>query len=366
MLEKHNVSGWAKDQNNIVVSMKAQHLVEITSNKDCIDSLRRGNILLQSNLGKCKRNLQSYQQRCSLLEQLVGSKENEHKNSLIKSSQNKMEAESQLEKSLLVEKELKSKVSVLEGNIASLHNVSAERKSRDNKIVEGLKTESLSLREQIQVLSSRIIHLEDEQEKARQFHDDEKQKMQQVTAHTVREINMECESLRAANESRRLKTKEIEELREKQTILNQSNIDQLVSEKKQLTVKMEKWLSDERDAVENLMLKVQEHMVSKQKLTTENFLMTQQARKHIDQIATLQKIICGGELKLSHLGKQLARSICHQETLIIKESEMRKELTKARLELERSQTNKLIISHQIVPKPLLQSENINGPLRISK
>ena len=61
--------------------------------------------------------------------------------------------------------------------------------------------------------------------------------------------------------------------------MNQSNLDQLASEKEQLAVKMEKFLSDEREVGRCLMLKVQDLNSRMQKLTMDNYHFQQQNSK---------------------------------------------------------------------------------------
>ena len=103
------------------------------------------------------------------------------------------------------------------------------------------------MHEQHQTLSTRIPYLEEQVEKTQQACAKEKQKMQRATEHKVREANIECEALRVVKDGEKLKAQEKEDLLEKQSMLHQSALDQMAAEKKELTMKMEKVISNERD-----------------------------------------------------------------------------------------------------------------------
>lgn len=315
--------------------MREQHRLEIQSQQKLIDDLRRSNSSLDNDIGKCKRDLQSSQQRCTALEKLLSGRETAHRDALHKLLHSATEAETRLEDAGLNAKELKSKITTTEGKLAALHMETKEKEARHDKVAKGLQRELHSMQEQNQTLSSRIPYLEDTTSQAQIICTKEKQKMQQVTEHKVRDASIECEALRVANENEKLKVRETGDLLEKQDLLNQATLEQLTREKKELTARMEKALSDERDVGKCLMIKVQELNTKSQKLTAENLRWNQRSNKHMDQIFTLENIIACGEVKLSQFGKQLARSVHDQTKRIAKEVELKKELSGVIIELEK-------------------------------
>ena len=94
--------------------MREQHRLEIQSQQKLIDDLRRSNSSLDNDIGKCKRDLQSSQQRCTALEKLLSGRETAHRDALHKLLHSATEAETRLEDAGLNAKELKSKITTTE------------------------------------------------------------------------------------------------------------------------------------------------------------------------------------------------------------------------------------------------------------
>lgn len=332
---KIEVNSWTKGQNNIVETLKDQHREELHSLSKNFDAVKRANSMLENDSSQCRRELQSCQQRCSGLEKLLTSRENEHRSLLNNLVESKTEAETRLEASLMKEKELKASVSTLEDKLAALNSESKENTSRQNETIHGLYKQMATLKEKNQLISTQVSQLQEEIEKTRQACDKEKQKIKEETEHTVKEIEMECEALRIANESERLNVQENKDLLAKQSSLFESSIDQLTAEKKDLTINMGNVIKDERQISKSLMTKVQELNSKIQMLTQEKHQLSTVFNKNINQIYEYEKIIQAGEASMSCLTKQLSRSMKDQEMRIAHETEIKKELSKSRLELER-------------------------------
>ena len=185
-----------------------------------------------------------------------------------------------------------------------------------------------------QTLSARISFLEDEAEKAIKIHMKEIQAIQQSTEQKVKEVSTECEALRVVTKNEVIKTKHRDDLLEKQSVLHESALNQISTAKKELAAKMEKEINDEREVGRCLMSKVQELHEKIQILTEEKYRCTQESNLRYSQIYQLEKIIANGEVRLSQFGKQLSLSMQDQERRILNEAELKKELNKARVEVQ--------------------------------
>lgn len=337
MQKKHKaqISSWTTGQNKVVATLKEQHLAETQSQQKLVDSLRRTNSSLENDSAQLKREFQSTQQRCSSLTKLLASNEKEHRANLDEMISRASEAESLLENSQIRQKELKSEVSLLTENLATLQ---AETKDKDdcyNKDVERMQKELLAMKEQNQVLSTEISQLQVEVQQTQQDCSKDMQKLEQTAEHKVKDVTIECEALRAAKEASEKLAEERDDLMEKQSLLHQSTLDQLTAEKKELATKMETAITEEREVAASLIAKVgqlKEELVSS---VAEKLRMKQQGLARDDKIYTLENIVASGEVKLTSFAKQLARSMDEQERRIMKEVELKKELNTARSELEK-------------------------------
>jgi len=338
LVQKHKsiISSWTKGQHKVITAMKEKYQDESRSQQKHIDNLRRTNSSLESDCLQYAREVQSLQQRCNALEKLLSSKHEEHKVAVATLTTKATECEQNSESSKLREKDLRSEINSLKEKVTTLQDETKDKQGRHAKIVDGLQSQLTSLQEKNNTLSTRIPSLEEEVAKTpRQACARETLKAQQLSEQTVREVSIECEALRVANENKRLKAQSTQELLEKQSSIHQATLDQLSLEKKNLALKMERAVANEREAGKCLMNKVQELNSGMHKLTAEKLQLSQHANKRVDQIYTLEKIIANGEMKLSQFGKQLARSMQDQERRIMKETDLKRELNGVRMELER-------------------------------
>ena len=330
----HQTSIWAKGQSKVVATMKEKHCEENQTHQKLIDNLRRANTAVESERAQCKRDLQSCQQRCSSLENVLGSLGNDHTNTVNKLMHKIADAETQLELVLMSEKELRDQVAALKEQVALLRVKSKETEASQSEVIESLRAQLTSMQGMNQKLNARISSLEDEAEKELQIHMKEKQAIQQTTEQKVREVSTECEALRVVTKNEMIKTKHRDDLLEKQSVLHESALNQISAAKKELTAKMEKEINDEREVGQCLMSKVQELHEKIQMLTAETYQCDQESNKLHSQIDHLEKIIANGEVRLSQFGKQLSLSMQDQQRRILNEAELKKELTKARLEVQ--------------------------------
>ncbi|KAL7531451.1 hypothetical protein ACHAWF_003774 [Thalassiosira exigua] len=324
MTQKHisQIAGWAKGHSKAIDAMKDNNLEQ----SRLVENLRRSNATLESDGAQIKRNLQSSQQRCSALEKLLTNKEKEHMKSIDDMLHRLTNAETALEASRLVEKGLKSDIVTQIGKISTLQ---LEMKNKDDRHVSTigiLQAELLSAREQNQSFSFRIANLEEEMEKTNLSCSAEIKRMEEATKHRIKEVGIECETLRMANQSSKLKLQDNDELLCKNIVLHESAFGELSREKEELTIKMERVVSEEREVGKRLMAKVQELSTNVQALTAEKLQQNHLLCKKSEQIHTLEKIIASGELKLSRFGKQLARSMEDQEQRIRNEVELKRQL----------------------------------------
>ena len=364
MVEMHKtqVSSWTKGQNKLKETMKVQQREELQSLNKKFDAVKRANASLENDSSQLRRDLQSCQQHCSALEKSLSSRENEHNHKLNTLVESNTKAETRLEISLVKEKELKASVSTLEDKVVALNSELKENTTRQNETIDGLHKQMTMLKEKNQALSTQIPQLKEEVTSTRQACEKETQKWKQETEHKVKEIEIECEALRIANASERLMVQENKDLLAKQSSLFQSSIDQLTAEKKDLTINMGNVIKDERQVANCLMTKVQELNSKIQNLKSDNHQLSTVCNKTINQLYEYEKIIQHEEASMSCLvsrelslrfllfilmyinfthhfpciqTKQLSRSMKDQEMRITRETELKKELSKARLESER-------------------------------
>ncbi len=317
-----------------MATTKEKHNEEKQMHQKLIDNLRRVNSSVESESAQCKRDLQSCQQRCSSLEKALESLDNDHANTLKNLMHKITDAETRLEASHSTEMEMRDRVSAAEEQIASLRAKSKETEASQSKVIEGLHMQLISTQGMNQKLSARISYLEDEAEKAVKINMKEKQAIQQAAEQKVRVASTECEALRVATKNEMIKTKHRDDLLVKQSVLHQSALNRISTEKKELTAKMEKEINDEREVGRCLMNKVQELHEKTQMLVAEKYRCTQESNRLHSQIDHLEKIIANGEVRLSQFGKQLSLSMQDQQQRILNEAELKKELNKARLEVE--------------------------------
>jgi chromosome segregation ATPase len=335
---------WAKGQSKVIATMKEKYDEEKQAHLKSIDSLRRANSRIESESAHLKRDLESCQLRSFSLEKQFGSIDNDHRNSTNKLLLKVAELETQLEAFDSKERETVSHVSALEEQIASLHLKSKEKETSHCNVVEGLQNRLLSMQGTNQALSSRVSHLEDESEKAREIHAKEKQAIQQATEQRVREMHVEIEALRVANKNEMIKVKQKHDLLERQSSLHASAFDQFIAEKKDAYENMEQEIAEAREVGSSLMSKVEE-------LHGKIHVLTAEKHQLLTRIETLEGIIANGEVRLAQFGKQLTLSMQDQQRRILNEAELKKELSRARLELEKLKKEGRIIGHD----PIVQS-----------
>lgn len=328
LVERHKsqATNWHKGQSKVVESMRDQREEEKQVHCKQTDNLRRVNSSLESDSIQCKRDLLSCQQRCSSMEKSLGSTVSEHSNTVSRLLLKITAAETEQESSHGLTAELRSKVSLLEDQLASLQIKAKDKDREHEKIVSALLTQLASAEETKVTQSSRITLLEEEKGKLIKAHTKEQQEMQQAVEHRVREISIELESLRLTNKNEMLKSKSKDELLAKQSLLHESTLTQMAVERKECITKMEKELADEREMRRCLMSKFQELLEKIQTLTSEKYQFVQQNNNHLVEIEELERIIADGEIRLAQFGKQLSLSLQDQERRVLKESELKKEL----------------------------------------
>jgi chromosome segregation ATPase len=337
MTEKHvsQTSNWEKGQSKVIAALKEKHSDEIQSHQKRIDILSREHFSLEFENTQCQRDLQSYQHRCTTLEKLIDRSGSESRDSIDKLLLKVNDVEAKLEASKSTDKESKSKVSILEDQLASLHVASNDKVNALKDTIKELRSQLDDMNEKNQTQLTRIKCLEEEVDAMQHDCTIEKQKMQQVVDQTVSEVNIICEALKVANKNEKIKAQHAEDLLRETTSLHESLLDQITTEKKELSTKLEKVILDEREVGKSLMNKVQELNSRVQHLTSEKYQLNHQANQHMDQIYNLEKVIANGELKVSQFAKQLTRSMQEQELQLRKEMELKKELNTARIEVEK-------------------------------
>jgi hypothetical protein len=328
-------SNWEKGQSKIVAALNEKHYEEIQSQQKRFDNLLRVHASLEIESSQCKRDLQSYQHRCTSLEKLIDQSCSESKDTIEKLLLKVNNAETSLEACKSIEKELNSKVEMLEEQLASVQVVSNDKGNALKDTIIGLRTQLESMHATNQMLSTRTKCLEEEVENTQRDCTKEIHKMQRMASHKVSEMNIACETLNVAIKYEKTKSERAEDLLRETQSLHETLMNQITTEKQELSTKLEKVILDEREVGKSLMNKVQELNGKVQSLTSEKYKLNHQANHHIDQIYNLEGVIANGELKLSQFAKQLTQSMQEQERQILKEADLKKELNIARIEVER-------------------------------
>lgn len=337
MSEMHalQISTWEKGQSKIMAALKEKQCEENQSNQKRIDNLMRVHASLEIENAQCQRDLQSYQHRCSAHEKHIERSGNESRETIDKLLLKVNEVEMKLEAYKSIEKELKAKVSMLEEQLASSHVLSNDKENTLKGVTDGLRAQFEASHAENQTLLHRTLRLEEEMEKIQLDCTKEKHRMQQVSEQKENELSIVCEALKVAIKNEKIKSQQAEDTLKQMQSLHENLIDQITTEKKELSMKLEKVILVEREIGTSLMNKVQELNSKVQRLTSEKYQLNHQAKQHVDQIYNLEKVIANGELKLSQFAKQLTRSMQEQERQIAKEVDLKKELNTARMEVEK-------------------------------
>ena len=337
MVEKHKdqLSQWTKGQTKCMNTLKDQHFEETRSQQKLIDNLRRTNTSLESDSTQRRRDLLSSQQRCSKLEKLFETREEECRDKTKTLLNRANDAEAQLDVFVKKEKNLKSTVSSLEEKLAVLQTDKEDEARHSTKVVEGLQREVTSLKDSNMELTTQVSQLHDEIATTKEVCVKQTQKIQQQTDHKVKQVEVECEALRVRNQKDNMAIKELEVSIEKQSELHQATVSQLVSDSKEKAIQLGNTIADEREVSKCLMIKVQETNATIQALTQENHQLTANCNKNINKLYEYERIIQAGELKLAHFGKQLSRSLHEQEARISLEATLKNQLNSMQLECER-------------------------------
>lgn len=337
MVEKHKdqLCQWTKGQTKCIDTLKEQHLEENRSQQKLIDNLRRANTSHESECAQYRRDLQSSQQRCSKLEKLLKTREEEHRDNANTLLNRASDAETQLDMCVKKEKSLKSTVSSLEEKLATLQTDTERNEAQQSKVVEGLQREVTSRKDSNMELSTQVLQLQDEIATTKEVCNNQTLKMKQQSEHKVKQIEVECEALRVRNQKDNITIKELEVSIKKQSELHQATVSQLVSDSKEKAIQLGNVIEDEREVSKCLMIKVQETNATIQALTQEKHQLTTTCNKNINKLYEYERIIQAGELKLAHFGKQLSISLKEQETRITKEVELKQQLNSMHLECER-------------------------------
>ena len=246
MVDKHK-DQISNRQNKIVATLKQQHFADNQNQEKLIDSLRRANSLLENDRARYERDRQSLEHRCETLEKLLANgdnKQQEHLNELLHRA---AKSEDHLNTSRSMEKEWKKKVVLLEEKVTALQNAAKDKEVERSKYVEGLQKDLNFSRCENQLLSNQLQSLKEELEKTCLQCAKDKQTMQHAMEQRMRDAEVECEALRAGKKIEMLKTKESQNLHEKQLQMQQGLLDKLKVEKKELRIELEKTISDERE-----------------------------------------------------------------------------------------------------------------------
>lgn len=295
-----------------------------------MDSLKHSNSALQSKHSQCQRDLQSCEQKCSSLGKLLGNKDKEHRDAIQGLLSKAADAEHNLEKSTLTERDLRSQLALHKEKIASLEIIAKDNESHNKDQQTQMQHQIASAREKNNALASRIPQLEDDAATIKEACAKEIQKAQQEAEHLVREATLKADALVAIVENEKLKSKRSEEELKKQTTLDQAAFRELAAEKENAAKKLGKVVAEEREVSRCLLGKVQEQSAIIQTLTEDKLLLNQHATKHSEKIYMLELVVERGEAKLRSMANQLARSLQEQERRISVEAELKKELRLAK------------------------------------
>ena len=249
MVEQHkeHISTWTKGQDAVVSAMKQQYAAEAQTQEKLVDNLRRANSVLENERSRCQRDQQSLEIRCSALEKTLVIRDKEQNERFKELLHRSAKSDEQLDTSRSLEKELKRKVAIMEGKLATLHDTAKGMEAQHVKAVDGLQKELVSLKQENESLSSQLEYVKGEMENASQEFSKNKQTMQLAMEHKVKVSEIECEALRMSKASEQLKTKDSEGLHEKQILMYTTLLEQTKAEKKESRIELERTISDERE-----------------------------------------------------------------------------------------------------------------------
>lgn len=321
-----------------LAKLEDQHAVEIQSKDNVIDKLRRAISHMENENSRIQREKQSLEQRCLSLTSLLDSIGNDHQIKFTETFNRANDAENRLERSTKEMRDLKKLIVQLETKIQTLQGEAGDKEAMMNRVQSRLKDELKTIVQQNDAHSSQVDSLKEDAKQAQKAHEKATHALQQETEERIREAEKKCENLAAISKVYQLKAKEGEELLEKQSLLHQTLLDEMVTEKKEQREEMEKVIRNEREVSTRLMTKTQELNSTISKLSAEHFLLKETHYMQTDKIQKLEQIVARGEVKLRTMTSNYCKLSDEQEHLIRKEAEAKRKLHETKVELMKATT----------------------------
>eukprot|EP00569_Conticribra_weissflogii_P010141 CAMPEP_0171369318 /NCGR_PEP_ID=MMETSP0879-20121228/7292_1 /TAXON_ID=67004 /ORGANISM="Thalassiosira weissflogii, Strain CCMP1336" /LENGTH=765 /DNA_ID=CAMNT_0011877617 /DNA_START=1 /DNA_END=2298 /DNA_ORIENTATION=- len=331
---KEIITSWTKDHEKIIFAITEQYTAKIRTQEKVIEKLESSNAFLENEQSRCQRDRLSLEIRCSALEKTLHARDKEQKKHYDDVMARAEAAEEELVASRMVAKDCKRNNEMLENKLTTLKDRIKMAESLHEKNEKELREEILTAKQENEKLSTLITSLKEVSEKTIKEYASNKRNMQSTLEKELKEAGLECQALRASKANQQRKLHEIQDMMEKQKSIDEELIHQMKIEGTEIRAGLERTISKEREVSQRLMTKIQglNHVV--QTLTYENLEFTKRSRKHQEEVHQLRSTVANGELILSNLGRQMSKCLEEQDQRIRKESELKMELERTRLELD--------------------------------
>ena len=322
--------------------IKQQHDGEIQSKDIVIDKLRRSLSQLEIENSSNQREKQSLEQRCLSLKRSLDTNAKDQHNNFQELLHRAVEGENQLERAQKVVKDMKMKVVQLEAKIQAAEAETVDKESILVKIQTNLEEKLKTKVEQCDALSKETTRLKEESKQTQQANTKAATELQQETESRVRTAEKEIERMKATCKAVQFDMTMKEDLHEKEMLNHHALLDEMTSEKKEQRYQMEAAIRRERDVNARLMTKTQELSNTIHKLSTDNFQLKETQYANVNKIQGLENVVVHGEARLKALGSSFCKLSEEQEHLISKESETKRRLHEAKIDLEKMKHNMLL------------------------
>lgn len=244
---KDNLATFAQGQDKLLSSLKQEHSCQQRRLEKAIAELQRVNSSLETERSKLQRDAQCSKQRCIAMEKAIAEKEKMYHGQIKTLSGRAIDAEAQLNASISDQKDLKTKLLLLEDQLRESNDANREMTTMYNKMTEKLRLELLSAKRANESVTLQCQQLQNDLEETKRQCKVEQEKMMKETKQQIELAKLECESLCVARSAEQLKAKEAKILCEKAASLHQSTVEQMKMDENTARLELEKTISDERN-----------------------------------------------------------------------------------------------------------------------
>lgn len=243
---KEDLSLLTQCQNRALSTLKQEHFAQIHSLEKAIANLQYTNKRLENEFSKSQRDRQSSYQRCLALEKLFDDKNKDYLVQINALTNRALDAEAQLDTSLLEKQELKRSLDEAEGKLNQLKDSNKDMAYEHEKAIQIAQVKLHDTMQENEDFVSQLSALQNALDTTQRDCRQEREKMMAEVKRQLQEAQVQVETMKVSRSSQQTKAKEARISYEKAVTLHEATVQQMKSEAKDVRDELEKTIADER------------------------------------------------------------------------------------------------------------------------